>query len=90
MRYVQVLDGAFKAIGDGVKRRQPAEEENAVLVRRSLHLARDIDAGEILKMGDVIITRPEGGMSPSEGWEGKRVSRVLRAGDPLCGEDLDA
>lgn len=87
--YVRSVRDVRKALGDGIKRRMPSEEANAVLVRRSFHAARDIPAGATLTAADVAILRPEGGLPPSAAVIGRRARRGVVAGTALLGEDLD-
>lgn len=53
------------AVGDGVKRPTPAELRIRPVVRRSLHLRRDLPGGHVLTADDVVALRPEGGIAPS-------------------------
>lgn len=77
---------AVEAImGDGQKRPRAAELEARSLVRRGAKAARDIQAGEVLEPGDCVLLRPATGVSPSEfpRLPGKRLSRSVKAGEPL-------
>lgn len=88
--YVDACRGLARALGDGVKRRVPAEEENAPLVRRSWHAARDLAAGSVITPDDVVLLRPEGGAAPSLDVVGRTVSAAVAAGAPLHPDDLGA
>ncbi len=82
-RYVADCRALAVALGDGRKRRVPAEEENAHLVRRSWHATRDLAAGERVGDADVVLLRPEGGVAPSEVVVGRTVRTAVAAGAPL-------
>ena len=81
--YVTECRALARALGDGTKRRVPAEEENAHLVRRSWHAARHLGAGEVLTGADVVLLRPEGGAAPSEVLVGRTVRADVEAGSPV-------
>jgi sialic acid synthase SpsE len=58
--------------------------------RRSVYAARDLEAGETLAPGDLLIVRPEGAMAPGEalGLPGRRTARAFRRFEPLVWEGL--
>ncbi|KQY50245.1 MULTISPECIES: N-acetylneuraminate synthase family protein [unclassified Nocardioides] len=87
--YVTAVRDAFASLGDGVKRRMPAEVENATLVRRSWHAARDLPSGHTLVPDDAVTLRPEHGLAPSTAVVGARVIRPVRAGDPITAADVE-
>lgn len=87
--YVSQTKLLARALGDGVKRRMPSEEENATLVRRSWHAARDLPAGTVLTRADLLLLRPEVGISPAIDVGGRRLARSLSAGAPLTDADLE-
>ncbi|EWT07552.1 N-acetylneuraminate synthase [Intrasporangium chromatireducens Q5-1] len=86
--YVRETKLLAQALGDGVKRRMPSEEENATLVRRSWHAATDLPAGTVLNRADLTLLRPEDGISPAVDVGGRRLARAVRAGAPLTDTDL--
>jgi N,N'-diacetyllegionaminate synthase len=86
--YVTATKQLARALGDGVKVRMPSEEENAVLVRRSWHAARDLAAGAVLAGGDLQLLRPEGGISPAVDIRGRVLVRDVVQGAPLTEADL--
>lgn len=88
-QYVQVVREAWTALGDGVKRRVPAEEANARLARRSLHAARDLQPGQVLVADDVVALRPEGGLPPGTDVVGRVTRCTIRRGEQLSDADLD-
>ena len=86
--YVELAQLASDLLGDGIKRRMPAEEENAPLVRRSWHAARDLAAGTLLGPDDVVTLRPEHGLSPTVDLMGRALSRAIGAGQPITQDHL--
>ena len=88
--YVAECRALARALGDGTKRRVPAEEENAHLVRRSWHAVRDLAPGTVLGHGDVVLLRPEGGAAPSEVIVGRSLRTAVDAGAPVRSDDLEA
>ena len=63
------------ALGDGKKRVQDNERETAIVQRRSLYFARNVESGEKLKDGDLISLRP----APSDcffPYETKHLSEI--------------
>ncbi len=88
--YVAQCRALAGALGDGTKRRVPAEEENAALVRRSWHAARVLPAGTVLTADDLVLLRPEGGAAPSEVLAGRVVRTAVEAGAPVRPDALEA
>lgn len=78
--YVSALKSVPVMLGDGHKRRMPAEEENASLVRRSWHAASDLPAGHVLTATDLVALRPESGVSPTVDLAGRALTQGVRAG----------
>lgn len=87
--YVQDVRRAAEALGDGVKRPAPAEEENIDVVRRSWHARRGLGAGERLSLDDLVLLRPAGGLPPSVEVVGRRLSRPVAAGAPVLLTDVE-
>ena len=52
------------ALGNPKKTTSPSEAKNKFIARRSIFTSRDIEAGEILSMDNLVILRPESGISP--------------------------
>ena len=86
--YVATTMAVPGAVGDGNKRRMPAEEENAPLVRRSWHAARAIGVGRRLTADDVIALRPEAGISTARNVVGRSAIRSIRSGEALIDDIL--
>lgn len=73
------------ALGDGIKRPQPAELATAAVARKSLVARRGIRAGQVLGAEDIAVMRPGTGMLPMAYWDviGRVASRDYAAGDLL-------
>lgn len=87
--YVRTVRAVPAALGDGVKRRMPAEDENAPLVRRSWHATRDLPAGHALSHDDLVALRPEGGVRPSEDITGRVLRTSISAGETVRSDSLE-
>ena len=88
--YVAECRALARALGDGTKRRVPAEEENAHLVRRSWHAARDLARRHGARATTTSCScRPEGGAAPSEVLVGRTVRTAVEAGAPVRPDDLE-
>ncbi|WP_445666648.1 N-acetylneuraminate synthase [Fodinibius sp. AD559] len=76
--------------GDGIKKPSRSERKNIEVVRKSLHLKRDVRNGEILKEEDLIPLRPGDGISPMDFTNiiGRKVTNNLKANDQLSWDDL--
>lgn len=79
------------ALGHGVKRPAPGEEENRTVARRSLHAIADIPKGTRLRLDMLDALRPAGGISPTliDAVIGRTLKRPLRAGEPLFWSDVE-
>ncbi len=66
-RFVRDLQRVPTALGDGVKRRLPSEEQPLAKMGKKLVAARDLPAGHVLSPGDVVAKSPaDGGLAPYE------------------------
>lgn len=74
-----------RALGDGRKQPTAEEHEKAKLYLRSLHSARDLAAGEVLKAADVVVVRPNDGLHPRhlDDVIGLTLRQPVAAGRPL-------
>jgi N-acetylneuraminate synthase/N,N'-diacetyllegionaminate synthase len=88
--YVRAVRDTVLALGDGVKRRVPSEQENAPLVRRSWHAARDLAPGDLLAPEDLVALRPESGIPVAQDLLGRRITRPVAARQPLGPDDVAA
>ena len=79
------------ARGDGVKAPVTSERATALWARRSLHSARDLEAGEVLAMSDLVLLRPGSGIPASQAVSlvGRRLKTPVPVGSLLREADLD-
>jgi N,N'-diacetyllegionaminate synthase len=77
-------------LGDGVKKPRASELPVRELVRRSVTLAKDKKAGEVLQAQDLILLRPGNGIPPKQLLEviGKGLKEEKNAGSTLTWQDL--
>lgn len=76
--------------GNGIKVPSSSEVKNKEIVRKSIHLTRDLTEGEEIKESDLIPLRPADGISPMD-WEqviGKRLNKDMAAMSKLQWSDL--
>ena len=87
---VRSIRTAETMLGDGVKRRTPAEERNVGEIRRSVVAAHPIQAGKRLLRRDLVCKRPGTGVAPEflDRLVGKRVIKPLEEDEPLRWEYL--
>jgi N-acetylneuraminate synthase len=80
------------ALGDGIKRVEENELKTAVLQRRCIRAARDLDVGTVLVREDLEVLRPApAGSIPAHGVSaavGSTIARSLVAGEHLTYADL--
>jgi sialic acid synthase SpsE len=71
----------------------PVQSELAVALaaRRSLHAVRDIDAGAVLEMSDLVLLRPGNGVPAAQAGSlvGRRLKTPVPAGSLLRDADLE-
>ena len=74
-----------RALGDGHKVPTSSERDKAAAYWRSLHAARDLPAGHVIKQEDVAVVRPNDGLHPRhlDDVLGMALDRPLRVGAPL-------
>ncbi|TDE50938.1 pseudaminic acid synthase [Nonomuraea mesophila] len=75
---------AWRSLGDPVIGPRPSEREG-LRFRRSLHVVRDVRAGEQVTPGNVRSIRPAGGLPPEAAAQvmGRRFTRDVAFGTPL-------
>jgi len=81
---------AWESIGS--PRCGPSDRErSSIAFRRSLRVARDVDAGETLTVNDVRSMRPAGGLPPDRLSDivGRKVVRRLPIGSPVTSADIE-
>ena len=81
------------ALGGGIKKIEENERDTAVVQRRSIRLARDLDKGDVIQKSDLTPLRPcpVDGVAPYHMDElvGRSLRQSLRAGEHLKWTDLD-
>jgi N-acetylneuraminate synthase/N,N'-diacetyllegionaminate synthase len=80
-----------KAIdGSGIKEPSVSEKKNKTVARKSIHTAREMNAGEEIQLKDLVCLRPGNGISPMEidTILGKKVLKKLDAFSLLKKEDV--
>jgi N,N'-diacetyllegionaminate synthase len=79
------------ALGDSIKRPSPSELKNKAIARRSVFTATSIAAGENLSMNNLVILRPETGLSPMKIDQllGRKALRDLPAEYPVSLDDVE-
>lgn len=89
-RMVRDLQRARVALGDGVKRMLPAEEEPLHKMRKKLVAAQDLPAGHTVRREDVAFKSPGDGLLPYEldNVVGRTLRRALKEDESFAFEDL--
>lgn len=79
------------ALGDGVKRPSASEVKNRLVARRSIFTASAISEGDVFDLNNLVVLRPETGMSPMRIDEllGRRAKRDLPAQYSLTLDDVE-
>lgn len=87
---VSMIRQVEAALGHGRKEPMPGEEEMRFVARRSLHVARDLQKGDALTRDAIEVWRPSHGLPTHELPQvlGRKVSRAIKAGEPLTWDDL--
>ncbi|MBP1704301.1 MAG: N-acetylneuraminate synthase [Chloroflexi bacterium] len=85
---IRAIRDAEASLGDGVKRMAPAEADLYVTARRSLHAARDIEAGQVLDRDAIAILRPGTGIEVRDldHVVGRVARRRIERHEPLAWE----
>lgn len=88
--YVRAVQGAARALGDGVKQPAAVERANMDAARRSWHAVESLNPGHVLRVEDVVALRPAVGISPATDIVGWTLAAEVRVGDPIRERDLVA
>jgi N-acetylneuraminate synthase/N,N'-diacetyllegionaminate synthase len=77
--------------GSGLKTPSPSELKNKDIARKSIHLSRSMDKGEVIQDIDLAILRPGNGISPMdiEHVIGKKLKHDLKKQSQLSWKDLN-
>lgn len=86
---IRNIEKALK--GSGKKEPSESERKNILIARKSIHLSRDLNKGEIISIGDLMMLRPAEGISPMEidHVVGKRLRQSKSMGSILKLQDLE-
>lgn len=89
-RMVTAIRNVEASMGSAIKHLSAGERDNAAVMRRSVHAATDIAAGEPLTAENTSLTRPNDGLEPAELERvlGTTVSEDVTAGDPITRDTL--
>lgn len=76
--------------GSGVKEPSESEMKNITVARKSIHIAKALDAGHQLEAADLVMKRPGTGISPMQMDKviGKKINKQLSADHLLTDDDL--
>ena len=76
--------------GDGEFFRTAAEDDMAKTSRKSIYLAKDMEAGEVISMNDIYLRRPGSGLSGQniDDLCNKKLKYNLKAGHAITSLDL--
>jgi sialic acid synthase SpsE len=79
-----------KALGNEVKQPTTSEKKNINIARKSIHLSRPMNSGEILTKEDFEMLRPGDGISPMKYHEliGRKLIKSLPKGQKLSFQDF--
>lgn len=91
----EMVDRSYEllsALGDGVKRVEPNEEQAQIVQRRCLRVTSDLKKGHILEENDFMALRPvsEGGFHPYEKVNliGKELTEDINAGEHITKNNI--
>jgi N-acetylneuraminate synthase/N,N'-diacetyllegionaminate synthase len=89
VRSVRNMESAIS--GSGIKEPSESELKNREIARKSIHLNKELEAGHIIQIEDLIMLRPAIGISPMQLDDvlGKRLIRNLFKSSLINKEDLE-
>lgn len=78
---VKAISEVERAIGSPIKAPTASEADTKIVARKSIMAARDIDAGEVFSLENLVIKRPGSGLPPNAIWAllGQRAARAYPA-----------
>lgn len=87
-RYIRNTE---RAMGDPIKKVDASEKEGVRIANRSIHINRDMKAGDVIELNDIIIKRPSLGIAPRlyENILGKKLIKDIKADMWLTKDDLE-
>jgi N,N'-diacetyllegionaminate synthase len=88
---VDAIRNVELALGRSEKMTTESEEKNKIVARRSIFSSRDIKAGEILSMDNLVMLRPETGISPMfvDDFIGKSIKKDIPKHMALMWEHIE-
>lgn len=89
-KMVRAIRNVEQALGDGVKRCMPSEENTRAVARKSIVLATHKKAGQLLTEDDLVIKRPGTGIEPKFYVDliGKQLTKDVQEDQLLTWEDV--
>lgn len=89
-RYINAINDAYTAMGDGVKKIMPEEKSTKPRMQKSLTATRDIKKGDTIKVVDILIRRPATGIPPKRLNDviGKVAARNIKQDIPIREADV--
>ncbi|MHA1572213.1 MAG: N-acetylneuraminate synthase [Alphaproteobacteria bacterium] len=92
VRMMAGIRAVESALGNGRKVPAESEADCRAVARRSLFVLDDVAPGEVINSAKVIALRPGGGISPRDADAvcGRRAARVIKGGEMLQWQDLEA
>ena len=87
---VSAIRNIEQALGDGIKKPSSSEIKNIVVARKSIHLNHDVKAGHVITKDDLIMKRPDDGISPMKMYDvvGKKTVSGFFADHKLMLSDI--
>ena len=87
---VKAIRNIEQAMGNGIKEPSKSERKNIQIARKSIHVNRDVRAGEVITLDDISMKRPFLGISPMDVDKviGKQLVKDVHSDEPLNWEDL--
>mgnify|MGYP001418569734 CR=1 FL=1 len=78
------------SFGSGIKRPASSELNNREIIRKSVYLRNNKNAGDVINESDLISLRPSGGISPNEIHKivGRQLARTMAQGTVLTWADF--
>lgn len=78
------------ALGNGIKKPSFSEQKNIMVARKSIHISKNLFAGQIITQSDLIMKRPGDGISPMKLNDvvGRKSLKNLDADHKISWEDL--
>ncbi|QNF28480.1 N-acetylneuraminate synthase [Metabacillus elymi] len=87
---VKSIRNVEKSLGNGIKKCMPSEQQNKMIVRKSIVANQCINKGEILTKDNMTFKRPGGGIAPKniDVLIGRKVKNSIKEDQIISWEDL--